>query len=48
MLFSVTVMMVIVTDVGIDRGGSKGRCDAGEEGKGEDESHESMIRNRAM
>ena len=42
MLFSVTMMMVVVTDVGIDRWISKSRSDADKEGK---ESHENMIRN---
>ena len=48
MLFSVTMMMVIMTDVGIDRGISKGRCDQEKEGIEGDEFHGNMIRNRAM
>ena len=48
MLFSVTMMMVIMTDVGIDRGISKGRSDPEKEGIEGDEFHGNMIRNRAM
>lgn len=47
MLFSVTMKMVVMTDVGINGGISKGRSDAEEEEKKGDESHEDMIRNGA-